>query len=80
MKLDTSHFFQSREEVTEDKYDEMLCVLPPEIMVGNAFLVGEPVDHDHYGNPRYQLYFRNEGKHYAGGLLTKDDFEALLVL
>lgn len=32
-------------EVTEERYDEMLGVLPPEIMTGLGFLVGEPSDH-----------------------------------
>jgi hypothetical protein len=32
-------------EVTEARYDEMLGVLPPEIMTALGFLVGEPSDH-----------------------------------
>lgn len=36
-------------EVTEERYDEMLGVLPPEIMTGLGFLVGEPSDRPHGG-------------------------------
>ncbi len=32
-------------EVTEERYDYMLCVLPPEIMLKGGFLVGEPTSH-----------------------------------
>lgn len=32
-------------EVTEERFDEMLGCLPPEIMTGLGFLVGEPSDH-----------------------------------
>ncbi len=32
-------------QVSEDRYDEMLGVLPPAIMTGLGFLVGEPQDH-----------------------------------
>jgi len=30
---------------TEERYDEMLCVLPPEYWKGGAFLVGEATNH-----------------------------------
>jgi hypothetical protein len=32
-------------EVSEERFDEMLGVLPPEIYTGLGFLVGEPSDH-----------------------------------
>jgi hypothetical protein len=32
-------------EVSEERFDDMLGVLPPEIMTGLGFLVGEPSDH-----------------------------------
>lgn len=32
-------------EVSEERYDEMLGVLPPAIQTGMGFLVGEPFDH-----------------------------------
>jgi hypothetical protein len=32
-------------ETTEERYDEMLGVLPPALMLGNGFLVGEPCTH-----------------------------------
>jgi len=41
MTPDPTHW----QETTEEKYDEMLCVLPPEYMAGGSFVVGEPVTH-----------------------------------
>jgi hypothetical protein len=32
-------------ECTEERYDEMLGILPPALMLGKGFLVGEPFDH-----------------------------------
>lgn len=32
-------------ETTEERYDEMLGVLPPALMERRGFLVGEPMDH-----------------------------------
>lgn len=33
-------------EIDEARYDEMLCVLPPETMTDLGFLVGEPTCYD----------------------------------
>ena len=64
MKWDTSKklqtdFMQKTDEVPEEKYYEMLEVLPPEAMASNAFLVGEPDDHakDLSGNGRTACSF-----------------------
>lgn len=46
---------------TEEKYDEMLGVLPPALalMLDRGFLVGEPMDHDPItGRPRYSAFRR----------------------
>lgn len=67
------------QEVTEERFDEMLCVLPPERMASNAFLVGEPVDHDRWGSPRFDLFFRNAGRFYSGGIITTADFDSMLI-
>lgn len=52
-------------EITEEKYDYYLEVLPPAIMTGNGFMVGEPWDHNAEGYPRYQACVRLGGKFYA---------------
>jgi hypothetical protein len=39
--------------ITEERYDEMLGVLPPALQTGLGFLVGEPYDHDAQGRPRF---------------------------
>jgi len=61
-------------ECTEELYDEMLGVLPPRLMLSNAFLVGEPVTHNAQGMPVYDLFFCHEGKFYIGGGTTVKDF------
>ena len=54
-------------EVSEERYVEMLEVLPPAAWVGHAFLVGEPCDHDAgNGQPRYEAY-RKRGSVYEAG-------------
>jgi hypothetical protein len=57
--------------VTEEKYDEMLGVLPPAYWNGNLFLVGEPSDHNEYGLARFDAYSNPcEGVYYSHGLMT----------
>lgn len=52
--------------VTEEKYVEMLEVLPPAMWVGRWFLVGEPWDHDAgNGQPRFAAYCAHGGKYYT---------------
>lgn len=47
---------------TEDRYNEMLEVLPPAYRLNTWFLVGEPSDHDiRTGLPRYYGYRRRFG-------------------
>lgn len=51
-------------EVSADRYDDMLNVLPPLDWRGGAFLVGEAWDHDiETGRPRYAA-FRQFGPQY----------------
>jgi len=51
-------------ETTEDRYNDMLEVLPPAAMIGSAFLVGEPSDHcAATGQPRFEA-FRQRGAVY----------------
>ena len=63
------------EEVTAERYDEMLCCLPPQRMAYGAFLVGEASDHNSKGQPRYELYMKEDGKYFYGGLATASDFD-----
>ena len=67
----------SIEEVTEDRYYEMLCVLPPERMRNGAFLVGEPFNHNGCGEPRFDYFFAKDGRYYYGGLKTTREFDAM---
>lgn len=53
------------DEVSIEQYDEMLCVLPPAVMDGAGFLVGEPDDHSaETGAPRFRAYLAAFGKYY----------------
>jgi len=62
----------------EEKYHDMLNVLPPAKWTGGAFLVGEPWDHDAgNGRPRFAA-FRKRGEVYqtANRPLTIPEFLA----
>jgi len=67
-------------EVTEDKYEEMLGVLPPAAYAGAGFLVGEPFDHDPAtGRPRYEAYRCRGGRfEVADRPLTRAEFLAIM--
>ena len=67
------------DEVTEESYQEMLNVLPPELWAGGAFLVGEPSDHHATtGAARFACYVRRYGKHYqATRPISRAEFRAL---
>jgi hypothetical protein len=51
---------------TETKYDEMLEILPPALWTGLGFLVGEPLDHDADGRPRFEAFIKVGGRFYVG--------------
>lgn len=81
-KLQTDIMLKS-EPTTEEIYFEQLGCLPPQAMVSNAFLVGEPFDHDKdlsgiFG-ARYDLYFIHKKKYYYGGLVSEGDFKTFLI-
>lgn len=69
------------ESTTEDKYDDMLGVLPPiyvshidDIKVKGGFAVSEPYSSDEHGNPTFGVYFEYNGKFYTAiASLTKED-------
>lgn len=53
-------------EVTEERYWEMLGVLPPAAQARGAFLVGEAYDHHaSTGRPRFQCFKRDGGKWFS---------------
>lgn len=69
------------EETTEEKYYDMLNVLPPAAMCNGAFLVGEPWDHHAVtGRPRFSCYrmtnFQHEGEKFfkLKGCITHAQF------
>jgi hypothetical protein len=64
-------------ETTEEIFDNMLNVLPPEIMLTNGFLVGEPYDHEaDTGKPRFDGFKRIGDKFYSSSRpMTKDEFK-----
>lgn len=51
-------------QVSEERYDEMLGVLPPAVMTGFGFLVGEPMDHNSQGRPRFSAFVQAGGNFY----------------
>ena len=56
------------EPTTKETFYEMLEVLPPAAWENDAFLVGEPFDHDaETGDPRYSAYRRRPGEQYETG-------------
>lgn len=65
-------------EITEEKYHDALCALPPAAFTNGAFLLGEPDDHDAgNGKPRFQGFAQRLGKFYASTRpLTRDEFLA----
>lgn len=66
---------------TEERYHDMLEVLPPAAMMRGAFLVGEAQDHlSDDGSPRFTVYryFRSAGEYAVGSRpITVAEFEAL---
>ena len=66
-------------ETTEERYGEMLEVLPPIAMGNGGFLVGEPWDHHALtGDPRFQAY-RQVGERYEASnrAMTVQEFRQL---
>jgi hypothetical protein len=63
-------------EVTEARYDEMLCILPPAMQTGFGFLVGEPHDHNRQGLPRFAAFIQVDDKFYESDTpLTRAEFK-----
>ena len=69
------------QECSEERYDEMLGVLPPALWLSKGFLVGEPFDHrtckvTNIVRASYAAFFQKNGKFYEGGNLTVPEFSA----
>lgn len=62
-------------ECTEERYDEMLGILPPALWVGKGFLVGERYDHRKCKitgkvSPTCSAFFHAFGRFFEGDPLT----------
>jgi hypothetical protein len=65
-------------KTTEERYYEMLGIVPPAEMTGLGFLVGEAMDHNSRGRPRYAAFARvNELFYEADEPLTVAEFRAV---
>lgn len=69
-------------EVTEERYDEMLGCLPPRLMSGHGFLVGEPFTHRTCtvsGNvlPDWAAFVHVNGRYFEGPNMTVPEWRAL---
>jgi len=78
MKMLQTEFLKQIREVTAEKYEYMLGVLPPERLAHNAFLVGEPYDHKD-GHERFQGFADIGDKFYYLGLMTTKDFDTFTI-
>jgi hypothetical protein len=59
----------------------MLGILPPALMLGRGFLVGEPFDHrtckvTKVIRASYAAFFQKNGKFYEGDTMTMPEFRA----
>jgi hypothetical protein len=66
-------------ECTEERYDEMLGILPPALWLSYGFLVGEPSTHRKCkvkGNvmPTYAAFFYAFGRFFEGDDMTVSEF------
>jgi hypothetical protein len=71
-------------ECSEERYDEMLGVLPPALWLAKGFLVGEPFDHRTCRVTKvvcasYAAFFQHKGKFYEAGNMTVSEFKAFNV-
>lgn len=79
-KAERQHTPITWDPTTAEKYQDMLEVLPPAMWGGDAFLVGEPDDHDaSTGEPRFQAY-RKRGDLFwvASRPMTRAELRAFL--
>ena len=68
-------------EITAERYNEMLEVLPPALWLATRFLVGEPADHRRCTItkkvvPVYSAYFFAYGRYYEADPMSFSEFRA----
>jgi hypothetical protein len=68
-------------EVSEERYDEALGVLPPAMWVSKGFLLGEPHDHrlcriTNRIKPTYAAFISAHGRYWEGDPMTTNEFVA----
>jgi hypothetical protein len=68
-------------EVSDERYNEMLEVLPPALWLANRFLVGEPTSHrrckiTNKVMPTYAPFIFAFGRYYEGDPMTPAEFRA----
>lgn len=81
---DLNEWYKKQEKLLDDKirlkrisyerFDDMLCVLPPIYHSNGVFQVSEPYDHvmlDGKEQARYSTFQEKDGKYYELGILTK---------
>jgi hypothetical protein len=67
-------------ECTEERYNEMLGVVPPvwSVFSSTGFLVGEPWRHNDDGQPMFAPFLHYRGKFWEGdGPMTVAEFRAI---
>jgi hypothetical protein len=70
-------------EVTEERYEEQLGVVPPAIYLNHGFLVGEVTTARLCGRskkhrPVFAAFMNINGRYYEGPALTVPEFRALV--
>jgi len=75
-KGDFDEYVNPKEEIDEEMYDYFLGVLPPRVMKGYGFLVGEPHSHNSQGHAVYSAFYQspNGKQFYYGGHKTVKEF------
>ena len=71
-------------EITAERYNEALEILPPALWLANRFLMGEPADHrrckiTNNVLPTYSAFFFAYGKFYESDPMTVPEFKAFKV-
>ena len=69
------------QDSTEERFEEMLSVLPPRRFIPGAFLVGEPVDHVSVGgHGRYECHVSRKGSFQVSSRpITVKEFNTLFL-
>jgi hypothetical protein len=72
------------QECSEERYDEMLEILPPALWLAKGFLVGEPFDHRTCSVTKvvrasYAAFFQHKDKFFEAGNMTVPEFKAFNV-